>query len=136
MLTCLTMVKLFTEHLPLSLLQKTQICFLQQEGVICHAYALLTPKVLIFRAFSWGIVCFCTVIGSLRILKIAGENISVCLLFNPMANQITYIEGTQMQLRLQNFIQYNFNLSFFRIFFEQSLEGLYVPLCASPPGLC
>ena len=35
-----------------------------------------------------------------------------------------------MQLRLQNFIQYNFNLSFFRIFFEQSLEGLmfhYVP---------
>ena len=42
--------------------------------IMPRLFASATTK-LRFRAFFWCIICFCTIIGSFRILKKAGENI-------------------------------------------------------------
>ena len=53
--------------------------FLWQVGVetswSCHTLRLFSSKKLSIRPFCWGIICFCTRKGSVRILKIAGGNI-------------------------------------------------------------
>ena len=70
---------LFIEHLPFSLLQKTNMLFTAgwpgAPLILPHLYLSRTWK-LRFRAFFWGIVCFWSSFSSFRILKMAWENIS------------------------------------------------------------